>query len=162
MKSIYRCATGLYRPNVAIILQNEAGRILVCERIDSHGSWQFPQGGVDAGEDVVTALYREVREEIGLGPEDYRILEEGKGYRYEYPEGVKEQKKKKHNCVGQEQTYFLCKLLGLQRKVSVHQESPEFINQLWIEPSSFRLEWLPDFKAEVYTQVFQDFFGVTL
>ena len=39
-----------YRPNAAIILRNSSGEILVCERSDWWGCWQFPQGGVKKGE----------------------------------------------------------------------------------------------------------------
>src|SRR5438067_8221410 len=55
-----------YRLNVAAILQNREGKILVCERADATGAWQFPQGGVDEGETLEAALARELVEEIGL------------------------------------------------------------------------------------------------
>ena len=37
-----------YRPNVAIIIANKAGKVLWCKRKDGYG-WQFPQGGLDNG-----------------------------------------------------------------------------------------------------------------
>ena len=40
-----------YRPNVAGILCDGNGKILVGERLKHEGAWQFPQGGVDEGED---------------------------------------------------------------------------------------------------------------
>ena len=49
-----------YRPNVAAIMQRTDGKILVAERADVQDAWQFPQGGVDPGEDLLAALYREV------------------------------------------------------------------------------------------------------
>ena len=56
-----------YRPNVAAILQRpKSGKILIAERLKHPGSWQFPQGGVDPGEDLIGALYREVEEETGF------------------------------------------------------------------------------------------------
>lgn len=146
-----------YRPNVAIILLNEDDEILICERFDVDGVWQFPQGGVDKEESVLSALHREVREEIGLDPEDYIILDQRGGYRYKYPPGVKEKKKKKYNCVGQEQTYFLCRLNSSQKKIDVEQDPPEFQDHKWIKPKKFRLKWLTDFKHNVYRQVFKDF-----
>ena len=50
----------IYRENVAAILRNRRGEILVCERLDHAGAWQFPQGGIDAGETPEQALVREV------------------------------------------------------------------------------------------------------
>ena len=55
-----------YRPNVALILQRADGRILIGERLDVAGAWQFPQGGVDAGESADEALAREMGEELSL------------------------------------------------------------------------------------------------
>ena len=54
-----------YRPCVGITLFNSTGKIFVGERIDSPGAWQMPQGGIDPGEDIRAAFYREMREEIG-------------------------------------------------------------------------------------------------
>ena len=64
-----------YRKNVALILERKSGKVLICQRSDCEESWQFPQGGVDAGEGPVEALHREVREEIGLSSKFYKIIE---------------------------------------------------------------------------------------
>ena len=50
-----------FRPNVAAIILNKKGEILVCERKNDLGAWQFPQGGVDGDETRVEALEREIR-----------------------------------------------------------------------------------------------------
>ncbi len=63
-----------YRLNVAAILRNGAGKILLGERVDRSGAWQFPQGGVDDGETLSQALARELREEISVGPSAYQIV----------------------------------------------------------------------------------------
>ena len=86
--------TERYRPNEAILLLDKKGKLLICERIEAKGAWQFPQGGVDAGEDFISALHREVWEEIGLDPEDYEMIDQRGGYKYKYPPGVREKKKK--------------------------------------------------------------------
>lgn len=64
-----------YQPNVAAILRNSAGRIFVGERLTIPDAWQFPQGGIDPGESPEVAIRRELWEEIGVQPEDYRIQE---------------------------------------------------------------------------------------
>ena len=94
-----------YRPNVAAILRKPStGKILVCLRKDHPRCWQFPQGGVDPGEDLIGALYREVEEEIGVSSDRYTLQACRTGYRYKFPNGHL----KKGEFCGQEQTYFLC------------------------------------------------------
>ena len=55
-----------YRPCVGIMLINQHGHVFSGQRIDNRAeAWQMPQGGIDEGEDVQTACFREMREEIG-------------------------------------------------------------------------------------------------
>lgn len=150
-----------YRPNVAILLVREDGRLLICERQKVKGAWQFPQGGVDEGETLEEALKREVLEEIGVQPSSYDILDMKGGYRYVYPPTVKK-KKKKGWYDGQEQTYYRCLLHDKKAKIDVDQKPKEFRDYKWIEPKEFRLKWLPAFKHEVYRKVMQDFFGLEI
>ena len=140
---------------------DQEGRILVCERLETPGAWQFPQGGVDPGETPEHALPREIREEIGLSPEDYEIEDSRSGYRYDYPPEVMAGKPAyKAHFVGQEQTYFLCRVKAGAPPVNLMQEPREFSQARWISPSDFQLSWLPDFKKETYRCVLRDFFKV--
>ncbi len=145
-----------YRLNVAAILRNGDGKILICERLHVRHAWQFPQGGVDEGESLEEALARELWEEIGLDPQDFRIIEARGGYRYRFPSG------RKKGYEGKEQTYFLCDFLTTNDKIHVDTEHPEFRSWKWILPSEFRREWLPPMKLDVYSRVFRDFFGVEI
>lgn len=145
-----------YRPNVAAVLQREDGRIFVAERVDYRGSWQFPQGGVDAGEDLLAALFREVWEEIGVPRDHYQIAAIRTGYRYKFPGGHL----KKGLFCGQEQTYFLCRYLGANDEIDLAGHAREFSNYKWIKPEKFKLKWVPKFKRRVFRQVMKDFFGV--
>ncbi len=149
-----------YRPNVAALMVNERGQLLVCERFKVPGAWQFPQGGVDKGEENDAALLREVQEEIGYSPEHYEVVKKQDGYRYDYPEGFKKGKKGKY--IGQEQTYYLCQVKEGAPEVNVMQEPREFSQYRWIWPEEFSLDWLPAFKLEVYRSVMRDFFEVTI
>jgi len=146
-----------YRPNVAAILQRLDGDILIAERSGIPGAWQFPQGGVDEGEDRKTALRRELREDIGVRPEHFEILKSQGSYRYDYPE----HHRKKQAFAGQEQTYFLCRFTGTDADI-VLDASPEFSRYRWIRPEEFKAEWLPEFKLEVYRKVMRDFFDVEI
>ena len=148
-----------YRLNVAALILNRKGKLLVCERINSKGSWQFPQGGVDEGEKLIKALAREVQEEIGLPWSSYKVLEERGGYTYLYSEQVKKQKQL---FDGQEQTYYLCRLKKGAPDIDLDQKSPEFGRYNWIYPEDFKLKWLPEFKRQVYRAVMLDFFDVRL
>lgn len=52
---------------VAVILRDDAGRILLVRRSGSHaGSWCIPCGNIEWEEDVRTAARRELEEETGL------------------------------------------------------------------------------------------------
>jgi len=150
------------RPNVAALIVKPEGQLLICERWMVPGAWQFPQGGVDAGETPEQALFREVREEVGLEPRHYEVSAQRGGYRYLYPPGVRSKKLLRHGSHGQEQTYFLCRLLPGAPSVNVHQPAREFSAYRWIEPLEFDLDWLPEFKRDVYRQVMWDFFQVAV
>jgi 8-oxo-dGTP diphosphatase len=55
---------------VAAVLRDPLGRVLLAQRrVGSHlaGLWEFPGGNVEAGEDAVAALVRELHEELGVG-----------------------------------------------------------------------------------------------
>ena len=146
------------RPNVAAILEKPDGRIFVAERIDVPGAWQFPQGGVDKGEGHEEALFREVREEIGLQPEAYEIVEERSGYDYVFPDG----KTKWGGYRGQTQTYYRCRFEGPDEAIDLEACDVEFARFQWILPNEFNLRWVTEFKREVYERVFRDFFDVAL
>ena len=146
-----------YRQNVAGILQRpEDGSILVCERLQPAGAWQFPQGGIDKGESAEEALEREMEEEIGLKAGDYEVVEWREGYRYKFPG----ERLMRGKYCGQEQTYFLCRLTAEESAIRLDRHKPEFSSYQWIQPAEFDPEWLPDFKREVYASVLRDFFGV--
>jgi len=147
----------LYRPNVACILRNAAGKILIAQRSGLEGAWQFPQGGIDPGESPDEALEREMIEEIGLQPEQYRVVDRKGPYRYLFTPGVR-----KRGFDGQEQTYFLADLLAETWVFREDCEAGEFDAVRWIRPADFRLEWVVDFKRSVYRDVFRDFFAVSL
>ena len=62
-----------FRANVGIILTDANGRVFWAGRAGRRG-WQFPQGGIHRGEEPAEAMYRELEEEIGLGPGDVVTL----------------------------------------------------------------------------------------
>ncbi len=148
----------VYRPNVAAILTNAQRQIFIAERVNIRGAWQFPQGGIDDGEDAETAVFRELAEEIGVRREMLELLDRRGGYRYAFPKP-----RLKYGIYGgQEQTYFLMRFLGRDTDVNLAATHQEFARWRWIHPEEFQLSWTPMFKRGVYRQVFLDFFGLAL
>jgi len=146
-----------YRSNVGAILKRADGKILIGERSNVAGAWQFPQGGVKKSETAREALVRELKEELSLVPGHYRVIESKWPYRYLFPPG-----RTKEGFDGQEQTYFLVEFTGADSNINVTTDEPEFVRFRWIKPCEFRIEWVPRFKREVYRNVFSDFFGIVL
>ena len=146
-----------YRPAVAAILQDRSGRILICERSDTPGAWQFPQGGIEAGETPAAALAREVLEEISLSRASYSIASVRGPYRYRFPAGLT-----KKGFRGQAHHYFLLRLRGPKRLINTAAANAEFCQARWIRPDEFDLAWLPPMKRPAYRRVFRDFFGANL
>jgi len=62
-----------YRPNVGIIIINQDDKVFWARRVSGDG-WQFPQGGIDSGETVLDAMYRELEEETGFLATDVELL----------------------------------------------------------------------------------------
>jgi putative (di)nucleoside polyphosphate hydrolase len=138
-----------YRPNVGIILCNTRNQVFWAKRINQH-AWQFPQGGIQAGETPETAMYRELNEEVGLAPEHVRILGRTRNWlRYEVPDNwVRRDSRGIYR--GQKQIWFLLRMTGRDSDVSLRASAhPEFDawrwNEYWIEMDS-----VVEFKREVY------------
>jgi putative (di)nucleoside polyphosphate hydrolase len=146
-----------YRPAVAAILKDRRGGILIGERYDIAGAWQFPQGGIKPGESRREALARELMEELSLPVTAYEVIEEKGPYRYLLPAG-----QTKHGFRGQAHNYFLLRLQAPKSKIDIHSSRPEFRRTRWIFPEQFQVEWLPPMKRRVYERVLKDFFGVKL
>ena len=56
---------GNYRKCVGITVYKDH-KVLLCERRDLPGAWQFPQGGIEAGEGLIEAARRELKEETSI------------------------------------------------------------------------------------------------
>ena len=144
-----------YRPNVAAIIRRADGRVLIGQRADFPASWQFPQGGIDRGEDAEQALRREVLEEVGLPAELYDVRERRGPYRYDFPSGPD---RRGHH--GQEQWYFRCDLRGTETpEIRLAGTCGEFVAVRWVATEDFPLAAVPPMKQEVYRAVLRDFFG---
>lgn len=147
-----------YRPNVAAIIQRADGKLLIAQRSDYPECWQFPQGGVDQGEDLTTALRREILEEIALPATAYQIVEQRGPYRYDFPAGPD-----RRGYCGQEQIYFLCRLLtDTTPEIDLEKGCGEFLAVRWVSAEKFPVDLAPPMKQAVYHNVIRDFFGADL
>ena len=55
-----------YRPVAVGIIADKKGRVLLVESAKKGHDWSFPQGGINQGETVEDALFREIKEEVGI------------------------------------------------------------------------------------------------
>ncbi len=92
-----------WRLNVAAVIMDAAGSVLLaCPTLNGR-YWHFPQGGVRKNESLLEAVQREVQEEVGLRPDQYQLACSLGGFRYRYPP----KNEKSMRWRGQEQCYFL-------------------------------------------------------
>ena len=97
---------------MGIVLTRGSGEVFLGGRVGGRG-WQFPQGGVNRGERVEEALFRELKEEIGLERQDVEVLGSTRGWlRYRLPRQYV-----RDRCIGQKQRWFLLKLIGDESKL---------------------------------------------
>ena len=144
-----------FRPNVGIILLNQKNQVFWGKRIRTH-SWQFPQGGIDRGETPEQALFRELQEEVGLLPEQVRIVARTRDWlRYEVPDRYIRKDARGH-YKGQKQIWFLLRMVGRDCDVNLRvSDHPEFDAWRWHE------YWVPldvviEFKRDVYLKALRE------
>jgi len=144
-----------YRPNVGIILCNARNEVFWGKRVREH-SWQFPQGGIKARETPELAMYRELREEVGLEPQHVKILGRTRDWlRYEVPDQWI-RREWRGNYRGQKQIWFLLRLVGRDCDVCLRaSEKPEFDawrwNDYWVP-----MEAVVEFKRDVYQRALNE------
>lgn len=138
-----------FRPNVGIILANAAGRLLWARRVGMD-AWQFPQGGVNPGETVEQALYRELREELGLERDAVEQLGATREWlRYTLPQRYI-RKGRIPLCIGQKQRWFALRLKAPDSAVRFDLGAPpEFDHWRWVDYWHPLKEVVP-FKRAVY------------
>jgi putative (di)nucleoside polyphosphate hydrolase len=148
-----------FRPNVGIVICNDADQVLWGRRINGKDSWQFPQGGMHQDESPEQAMYRELEEEVGLQPDTVKILGRTQGWlRYRLPKRFI-RRSESPVCIGQKQIWFLLRLTADETAIRLDaHDDPEFDHWRWVS------YWYPvtavvDFKQTVYRQALSQLVG---
>lgn len=150
-----------FRHGVGIILVNAKRQLFLAKRIGKP-AWQFPQGGMKETETPEEAMYRELKEEIGLLPESVKILASTKRWlRYRLPKGLIRQHSRPL-CIGQKQKWFLLRMVGQDDQFNlIGTDSPEFDSWAWVS-YWYPLTQVVAFKRRVYSMAMKEFARIVL
>ena len=147
------------RAGVGVIILNNENKGFVGKRKDNPGDkWQMPQGGVDSGEDYLSAMKRELFEETSI--KNIKVLREIDGFfEYELPKnliGIIW----KGRFRGQKQKWYIAKFLGEEKEINLNTKNPEFIDWKWILPDMLP-EMIVDFKKDLYRKLLKHIKEIT-
>ncbi|WP_269715274.1 RNA pyrophosphohydrolase [Caulobacter sp. NIBR2454] len=152
-----------YRPNVGVVLFHPDGRVWLGRRANTPDpwNWQFPQGGVDEGEDLEIAARRELLEETGV--ETVTLLGRTEDWIvYDFPPEVLS-KQIARGWKGQKQVWFAFRFDGDESEINLSSHADiEFDAWRWGALDE-AVELVIPFKRNVYGQVidaFRRFAGV--
>ena len=150
-----------YRPNVGICLMNRKGEVWLGKRVAPTAAqkayqyrWQMPQGGVDRGEGIEDAAFRELYEETGV--KSARILVITPGWLvYDFPSDYRA--KKRDRWRGQKQKWVLMLFEGEDDEVDLDAHEPaEFCDWRWAVLAEMP-ELVVPFKRDVYKSLARGF-----
>lgn len=144
-----------YRSCVGIMLINDNGHIFGGQRIDNRAeAWQMPQGGIDAGEDVETACFREMREEIGTDKADILSIHP-EWLNYDIPLPLAD-RLWGGSYRGQSQKWVALRYTGQDSDINIATEEPEFFSWQWMSPADL-IQLAVPFKRPVYEDIMTQF-----
>ena len=142
------------RSGVGVVILNNENKVFVGKRKDNPvDNWQMPQGGVDLGEDYLSAMKRELLEETSI--KSIKVLKEIENfYEYELPKdliGIIWKGKYR----GQKQKWFIARFIGNEKEINLETRKPEFIEWKWIFPNDLP-KVIVKFKRDMYINLLND------
>lgn len=148
-----------YRKNAGAVIFDQNGKVLMCRRADKHDkTWQFPQGGIELGEDPIEAAARELQEETGIYSFEF-VSNIDYPIRYRFtPEILENFKKINRKDIGQDQYWSLFFLTGSVDEIDfeTHPEEIEFKDCQWTDIKNAP-DLVVDFKREAYQRMVEIF-----
>jgi putative (di)nucleoside polyphosphate hydrolase len=148
-----------YRANVGVVLFHPDGRVWLGKRARTPGPWcwQFPQGGVDDGEDLEAAARRELAEETGATSVTHLARTDG-WIAYDFPPESKGSKIAR-GWKGQKQVWFALRFEGEETEFDLTAHPPpEFEAWRWGYLAEAPALIVP-FKRAAYEAVAKAFAG---
>jgi len=146
-----------YRPNVGVVVFDRLGRVWLGHRAGEDGPycWQFPQGGVDEGEDLGDAALRELHEETGISSIEFLARTPG-WMVYDFPPELLGTPRTR-GWKGQKQVWYAYRFVGDDREIDLAaHEAIEFDDWRWASMAEALDEIVP-FKRQVYGAVAEAF-----
>lgn len=144
-----------YRPNVGMVIVNRDKQVFWAKR-SGMDAWQFPQGGIQPGEELEEAMYRELHEEVGLHPDEVMILGQTEEW-VKYLFGSEKKTSGGETYIGQKQIWFLLELIVPDDSINLQSaDYHEFDDWTWVD-FWYPIDHIVEFKREVYQHALSQF-----